>query len=208
MRRGATRAVAALAAALALTLAVFLLYRGLQRFAGFAAAEQRVGVYFTSGLVFATVGWLGLPGRRLDSLRRRAGALEDLGLGLVASTAIGALALLLGMQVVGPARDPGAALVPLGTAVLAVALWNLPTGRVRRWTSRPLLWVAAALPFLTLLRAVDGGRELSEVAVRLVWLIGVVGFGEELFFRGFLQGRLDRSLGTPWRLPGVQFGPG
>jgi membrane protease YdiL (CAAX protease family) len=33
-------------------------------------------------------------------------------------------------------------------------------------------------------------------------------FGEELFFRGFMQGELNLAFGRPWRLAGVPFGVG
>ena len=33
-------------------------------------------------------------------------------------------------------------------------------------------------------------------------------FGEELFYRGFIQGELNRAFGRPWKIAGVPFGPG
>ncbi|MGM0577438.1 MAG: myxosortase MrtP [Myxococcota bacterium] len=42
----------------------------------------------------------------------------------------------------------------------------------------------------------------------LVVHLGLVALPEEWFFRGYLQGRLDQRLGTPWRLFGADFGPG
>jgi membrane protease YdiL (CAAX protease family) len=33
-------------------------------------------------------------------------------------------------------------------------------------------------------------------------------FGAELFYRGFIQGELNRAFGRPWKIAGVPFGPG
>ncbi len=48
------------------------------------------------------------------------------------------------------------------------------------------------------------GFVLSTVIFQLVF----AGFGEELFFRGFMQGELDRAMGKPYRLLNVEFGWG
>ena len=34
------------------------------------------------------------------------------------------------------------------------------------------------------------------------------GFGEEIFFRGYIQSRVDQAFGCPFRLLGLDFGPG
>jgi hypothetical protein len=34
------------------------------------------------------------------------------------------------------------------------------------------------------------------------------GFGEEIFFRGYIQSRVDQAFGLPFRLLGFEFGPG
>jgi membrane protease YdiL (CAAX protease family) len=38
-------------------------------------------------------------------------------------------------------------------------------------------------------------------------LVGA-GVGEEVFFRGYVQSRLNEAFGRPWRCFGVDFGPG
>lgn len=43
---------------------------------------------------------------------------------------------------------------------------------------------------------------------RGVYLLVFVGLGEEILFRGLLQGALDTVLGTPWKLGGAQVGWG
>jgi membrane protease YdiL (CAAX protease family) len=50
----------------------------------------------------------------------------------------------------------------------------------------------------------DGWWLLSFLIVHL----GLVALPEEWFYRGYLQGRLDQRLGTPWRLGGAPLGWG
>jgi membrane protease YdiL (CAAX protease family) len=40
------------------------------------------------------------------------------------------------------------------------------------------------------------------------WQLVFSGFGEEFLWRGYVQSRLNRAFGRPWRLFGIQFGAG
>jgi membrane protease YdiL (CAAX protease family) len=42
----------------------------------------------------------------------------------------------------------------------------------------------------------------------VAWLVIGAGIGEEVFFRGYIQSRLNEAFGRPFRLWGVQFGAG
>jgi membrane protease YdiL (CAAX protease family) len=46
-----------------------------------------------------------------------------------------------------------------------------------------------------------------HLAQELIEELLVVGVPEEVFFRGYLQTRWNRVLGTPWRLAGARVGP-
>jgi membrane protease YdiL (CAAX protease family) len=63
--------------------------------------------------------------------------------------------------------------------------------------------IATALA-LALARGAPAGKAITLVAS----LVFCTAFGEELFFRGYVQSRLNGALGRPWRLLGVSFGPG
>jgi membrane protease YdiL (CAAX protease family) len=41
-----------------------------------------------------------------------------------------------------------------------------------------------------------------------LWLFFGAGFGEEIFFRGYVQSRVDAAFGRPFRLRGFEFGIG
>jgi membrane protease YdiL (CAAX protease family) len=49
---------------------------------------------------------------------------------------------------------------------------------------------------------------VSTIAVRIVAVLIFVGFLEEFFFRGYLQSRLNRDFGRPFRFRNVDFGVG
>jgi uncharacterized protein len=44
--------------------------------------------------------------------------------------------------------------------------------------------------------------------LRVLWLFLGAGFGEEVFFRGYIQSRVNQAFGRPWRILGLQFGVG
>ena len=62
-----------------------------------------------------------------------------------------------------------------------------------------------ALPTLLALRR---GDSASHEILTTLWILLGAGLGEELFFRGYLQTRLNHAFGRPWQLVGVRFGPG
>ncbi len=41
-----------------------------------------------------------------------------------------------------------------------------------------------------------------------LWLFFGAGVGEEVFYRGYIQSRVDQAFGRPWRLLGFEFGVG
>jgi membrane protease YdiL (CAAX protease family) len=53
-----------------------------------------------------------------------------------------------------------------------------------------------------------GSFRFSKLAAGLVYKFVFVGFGEELFFRGYVQSRLNTAFGRPFRLFGIQWGLG
>jgi membrane protease YdiL (CAAX protease family) len=46
------------------------------------------------------------------------------------------------------------------------------------------------------------------VWLAVLWNFLGAGFGEEVFFRGYIQSRVDAGFGRPWRLFGCAVGPG
>jgi membrane protease YdiL (CAAX protease family) len=48
----------------------------------------------------------------------------------------------------------------------------------------------------------------DELTALVLWQLVGIALPEEVFFRGFLQDRLNRILGRSWRIPGARVGPG
>jgi membrane protease YdiL (CAAX protease family) len=74
---------------------------------------------------------------------------------------------------------------------------------IPRAISIPVIGVLLALPRLL---AASVGLSLSWTTV--LWLFVGAAFGEEIFFRGYIQSRIDLTWGRPWRLLGFEFGTG
>src|SRR5262249_35851948 len=73
--------------------------------------------------------------------------------------------------------------------------------------------VATVLAFLVvqgapLMVALIYGRSFAHTLLTVLWLLIGAGFGEEVFYRGYVQSRLNESFGCLVRLLGVQFGAG
>jgi membrane protease YdiL (CAAX protease family) len=73
------------------------------------------------------------------------------------------------------------------------------------WLGPCLLVSLLALPLLLGLRS---HQPYSRTVAGVVWLFVLTGFGEELFFRGYVQSRLNFAFGRPCRLQGMSFGAG
>ena len=54
---------------------------------------------------------------------------------------------------------------------------------------------------------IKGNNVPGIIAWDLYFLI-MVGFGEEIKFRGYFQSRINEGYGRPWNLFGISFGPG
>ena len=51
-------------------------------------------------------------------------------------------------------------------------------------------------------------RPFAHTLLTVLWLVIGAACAEELFYRGYIQSRLNESFGRPWRFMGVQFGIG
>jgi len=75
----------------------------------------------------------------------------------------------------------------------------------------PLVCILALTAVLLLAApafALQRGAPPWEVTGVTVVLVLFTAFGEELFFRGCVQSRLNRAFGRPWRFLGASLGPG
>jgi membrane protease YdiL (CAAX protease family) len=52
------------------------------------------------------------------------------------------------------------------------------------------------------------GKDLTDIIHLQLFYLIVVGFGEEIRSRGYVQSRLNEAFGHPWMIWGTKFGPG
>jgi membrane protease YdiL (CAAX protease family) len=77
--------------------------------------------------------------------------------------------------------------------------------RLPAFASLLLVFVLASLPVVF---AIVLHRDVFGVLLSVLWLFFGAGFGEEIFFRGYIQSRVNQAFGRPWHLLGMQFGVG
>jgi membrane protease YdiL (CAAX protease family) len=102
---------------------------------------------------------------------------------------------------------------PLGSAIIAtaetLAIYLMLGVKVKENSNAGFNFVLlGALLLFPLLLGAWLGRLTIIVASTVVWQFLVSGFGEEIIYRGYYQSRINAEYGRPWRLMGVEFGPG
>ena len=75
-------------------------------------------------------------------------------------------------------------------------------------STRVRLLVAAVLLAIPMLVGAVYGRLTLKVFSTILWQLVFGGFGEELFYRGYVQSAVNEEYGRPWSVEGVAFGPG
>ncbi len=73
------------------------------------------------------------------------------------------------------------------------------------WTN--LIVISILLTFPILLGLVSGKLSIQIIST-VIWQFIFSGFGEEIFFRGYIQSRLNQSFGRPFEWKGIRFGWG
>jgi membrane protease YdiL (CAAX protease family) len=103
------------------------------------------------------------------------------------------------------------------TLLLLLSLWNRNERSLLLRVPAPVsLLILAGLLALPLVLAALSQRPLPlhlsvpGVLLSVLWLFFGAGFGEEVFFRGYVQSRVNQAFGRPFRLRflGLEFGPG
>jgi membrane protease YdiL (CAAX protease family) len=215
--------VAALAEVVAVFAATHVLYRAVKQFTAVGGWEDAAGTNFTPGAVMAGVAVVSLlAGRR----RLEAYGLglcrwpRDLALGLVlgaAGIAVGALALGVAGARFDPSRPPDPHGPPqwlrlIGLPAVGLLVLLALLGLVRRMREgrpvSPAVGLVGLAVLLTAPPALAAALHRPPVWPDVLWLFLAAGFGEEVFFRGYVQGRVDAAFGRPWQVLGCAVGPG
>ncbi len=159
----------------------------------------------TSGLI----GAFGLPNRGfLFSIRPAAICLVLLGLG-------GVVLWGFGFSPQSSKTSWSGVIVNsvLNLCVAMVLVWllrlnsNTPSPRGRR-LDKSLLTLFLLIAIAPTCWALLNHAEIAPKLWTVFWVLIGSGFGEELFFRGYVQGRLNLVFHRRWSLWGTRFGPG
>jgi membrane protease YdiL (CAAX protease family) len=200
---------------------VHVTYRSLKSFTPIGRWEWETGLNFTPGgvMILVTVLVLLLCGRSFESYgltwkRWR----HNLNIGLLWTLLLVVLAGV-GRMFTHVHVDPSFAQADMtsrvagavfGLTVTILLLWFMKgqaryLNRVPWATSVVLLAVLLSLPLgLAGYFNRPVGRETLEVA----WLFVCAGFGEEMFFRGYIQSRINDTFDRPVHVLGLDFGYG
>jgi membrane protease YdiL (CAAX protease family) len=212
--------VAALIEVVAAFALVHLTYRSFKHFTELGRLEGAAGLNFSPGcvMVLFTFALLLLCRRSFAEygLTLRGWPFHlNIGLfwGLLVVVVAGLIIKLAAIDF-DPRQPPG----PKRAVVFAVG-WILATLLLARFLMRdrsllgrvpPLasLVVLIALLSLPLFVGWYSHRPVLQVLLTVLWLFFGAGFGEEIFFRGYIQSRVNHTFGRPWRFLGIDFGWG
>ena len=201
-------------------------FRAIKRFTHWGHWESVTGMNFTPGMCMLAVSllMLGLRTRRVESLAEHGITPRPYASGLGAGLATTIVLTVFGALLV-------AAGVPLGTARsdLAVALISILASLLATWAVLKLLARRGAsveearlsrklvvpntvlllgILLAPILFAAWQGRVINKELLTVAWIVIGSAIGEEVFFRGYVQSRLNGVFGKPWKLVGVEYGPG
>lgn len=215
-----SRPITALAEVLLAFVLVHVSYRAFKHFTPLGKLEIAAGLNFSAGLtmILFTIGAALLFKRRFDQsgLTLKGGA-YSLNVGLLWSVfvvlAAGALIQLAAIRF-DPLHPPDMkkALIFTAAEIANTLLLLLWLRRERNLLKRisPIAGVLALVALLSipLILASQFDRPLSQTLLSVLWLFFGAGFGEEFFFRGYVQSRINLAFGRPFRLLGVDWGWG
>jgi uncharacterized protein len=202
--------VAALVEVLIVFVVAHLSYRSFKHFTDLGRLEGAAGLNFSPGsvMILFTIAMLLLFRRNFKDYGL---TLEGWRYNLNVCLLWGVLTVLAAAVVMrsashGPPDMKKALMFAVGgIAATFLLAWFLM--RERRWVQRiPALVALFALIGLLLVPLVLAWN--SSFLLTLLWVFFGAGFGEEIFFRGYIQSRLNQAFGRPFCFMRVDFGLG
>jgi membrane protease YdiL (CAAX protease family) len=215
----AGRAAALIEVVLAFAL-VHLCYRSFKHFTELGRQEVAAGLNFSPGavMILFTVAVLLVSRRSFrDYGLTLRGWRYNLNLGLLWGVGIvlaAGVVVQAGLVHFDPLHPPDLtrAVVFSSGEMVATLLLLVFLRRERGWLRRVPpsagLLVLVGLLSLPVVLAVLLHRDALGMLLQVLWLFVGAGFGEEVFFRGYIQARVNQSFGRPWRVLGLNFGVG
>jgi uncharacterized protein len=214
------RRVAALVEVVAALAFVHVAYRSFKHFTPLGQAEASAGLNFSAGsvMILFTVVFLAIRRESFEEYGlTTTGWRRSLNIGLLWGLLVvfvGGLIIKLADVHFDPLHPPDLAraiLFTIGelvnTIVLLLFLRKDRAVVERLPAVASLLFLFAVLSVPTVV-ALKFDRPVLDAMLSTLWLFFCAGFGEEIFFRGYIQSRVDDAFGRPYRFLGVNFGVG
>ncbi len=208
----------ALVEVLAVFALVHLAFRSFMKFTELGRAEWAAGLNYSPGLamLLATALLLLLHRRRLAAwgltlrpwrLNLSAGVLAFV---LLAGAGAALMACGFALRPTDLTATSAALVAAVNLAVVAVVLWQLQ--RRGQGVSRTPAVISGVIA-LAVLAAPLGlaawrHESIAAVSLHMGWRLIGAAVGEEVFFRGYVQSRLNEAFGRPWQALGTRFGVG
>jgi membrane protease YdiL (CAAX protease family) len=195
-------------------------YRAIKHFTTLGSHEASVGLNLTPGITMIafTVALIWLHGKKWVSYGfTLAHWPRDLSLALVCILAAAAFA---GPPIVVLAEYYDPRWAPLGTQAVIVTVANLAAALlflvvmrrdrpiVTGWPALATLPLIAAVAASPIIAATCRHKGIEPAAAEALWLFVGAGFGEEFFFRSYVQSRVDLAFAGRWSLFRTPLGPG
>jgi membrane protease YdiL (CAAX protease family) len=211
---------AAIAEVLLAFAVVHVAFRAIKQFTAWGRFEGEANLNFTPGVVMIlfTLAILAASHRDFATYGLTLARWQDgLKTGLLWGIIIVAGAGLLAIAGVRhqPGRTPPTLMegVIYGIAALtAVVLFARLLKRQRALLDRVPVTLCLLLPlgllFTPLVVALIFNRSLTLTLLSCLWLTFGAGFGEEIFYRGYIQSRINETFGRPYHVLQIQFGIG
>jgi membrane protease YdiL (CAAX protease family) len=204
-------------------LAILLLhvaYRSFKHFTDLGKLEVAAGLNFSPGtaMILFTVAVLLVSRRSFEEYGLTVkGWRYNLNVGLLWAALIALAAgvvIQLGIIHFDPLHPPDltrAVVFSCGEVVATILLLVFlirERSLVRRVPPFASFLVLVGFVSLPVALAIHLHRGVLDVLLRTLWLFFGAGFGEEIFFRGYIQSRINQSFGRPWRVLRLHFGVG
>jgi membrane protease YdiL (CAAX protease family) len=199
---------------------VHLGYRSFKHFTKIGSLEGASGLNFSPGMVMILFPLMALAACRRD-LQEYGLTLKGWQYNLNVGLLWGVLIVLAAGMVIqfrlvhfDPLHPPDltrAVVFSSGETILIILLVVFlmrERSLVQRIPSLVSLFVLFVLVSLPVILVVLIHRDVPNVVLQVLWLFFGAGFGEEVFFRGYIQSRVNHSFGRPWRVLDLQFGVG
>jgi membrane protease YdiL (CAAX protease family) len=200
---------------------VHVAYRSLKAFTPIGRWEGARGLNFSPGLVMILVTALVLIlcgrsfetyGLTLERWRRSLTIGLLWALVLVVVAGVGLVFTRVHFDPSQPHNDMASriagAIFGVMVTVLLLWCWKLQTKYIDRVPLATTLVLLIALLSLPLALAEYFSQSVKRELLEVTWLFVCAGFGEEMFFRGYIQSRINETFGRPVHVLGLDFGYG